>query len=147
MDGDGGLLWGLVGVEWVNLWWRDLCVGGELCVCGEWCVCDRREGFERMACCMGGLSMLCSWSVLKEFDNVMGEVAKKELEKLGKPQPSQIHATLLLTNPAYNCVKDPIQLTWYQPACSDLSQQLSHWMALCPHFTALAQTMHGYLGR
>ena len=54
--------------------------------------------------------------MLKEFDSVMGEVAKRELEKLGKPQPSQVHETLLLTNPAYICVKDPIHDTWYQPA-------------------------------
>ena len=96
---------------------------------------------------MGGLSMLCSSSVLKEFDSVMGEVEKRELEKLGKPQPSQIHETLLLTNPAYKCVKDPIQLTWYQPACSDLSQQLSHWMPRCPHLTAFKQITQGYLGQ
>ena len=96
---------------------------------------------------MGGLSMFCSSSVLKEFESVMGEVEKSELEKLGKPQPAQIHETLLLTNPAYKGVKDPRQLTWYQPACSDLSQQLSHWIPLCPHFTAFRQITQGYLGQ
>ena len=55
--------------------------------------------------------MFCSSSVLKEFESVMGEVEKRELEKLGKPQSAQIHETLLLTNPAYNCVKDPMQVT------------------------------------
>jgi len=55
--------------------------------------------------------MSCEWSVLKELETVMGEDAKNELEKLGKPHPSQIHATLLLTNPVYNCVKEPMQLT------------------------------------
>jgi len=55
--------------------------------------------------------MSCEWSVLKELETVMGEDAKNELEKLGRPYPSQIHATLLLTNPVYNCVKEPMQLT------------------------------------
>ena len=55
--------------------------------------------------------MLCSWSVSKEFASVIGEDAKKELEKLGRPHPLQVHETLLLTNPAYNCVKDPMQVT------------------------------------
>ena len=47
----------------------------------------------------------------KEFDNVMGEDAKNELEKLGKPHQSQVHETLLLTNLTYNCVKDPMHVT------------------------------------
>ena len=74
-------------------------------------MCSRREGFEGRTCCIGGLSMLCSWSVSKEFASVMGEDAKKELEKFGRPHPSQVRETLLLTNPAYNCVKDPMQVT------------------------------------
>ena len=53
-EGDGGLVWRLVGVEWMTLCWC------EVCVCGEWCVCSGWEGFERGACCIGGLSMLCS---------------------------------------------------------------------------------------
>lgn len=74
--------------------------------------------------------MSCKLSVLKELDSVTGENAKNELEKLSEPQRSQIHTALLLTNLAYTCVKEPMQQTWYQPVCSDISHQLSHWLAL-----------------
>lgn len=90
------------------------------------CVNDVWKEFEGSLCCKVRLSMSCEWSVLKELDSVMGEDAKNELEKLARPYPLQIQAMLLLTSPAYNCVKEPMQLTWYQPACLYLSLQLSH---------------------
>ena len=53
--------------------------------------------------------MFSSPSVLKRFDWGIGE--KRELEKFKKPHPLQSQTMLLLTNPLYSCVKDPIQLT------------------------------------
>lgn len=88
--------------------------------------------------------MFSSPSVLKRFDWGIGE--KYELEKFKKLHPLQSQTMLLLTNPLYSCVKDPIQLTWYQPAYLDLSPQEVHWMALCLYFTALVQITQGYFG-
>lgn len=85
-------------------------------------------------CCKGGLFVSCALSVLKELDVVMGEDVKNKLKKLGKPHLSQFHAILLKTSPAYYCVKGLKHLTWYQPPCPDLSQQLSHWIDINFYF-------------
>ena len=53
--------------------------------------------------------MFCSPRVSKGFDCGIGE--KNELEKFKKLHPLQSQTMLLLTNPLYSCVKDPIQLT------------------------------------
>ena len=53
--------------------------------------------------------MFSSPSVSKWLDWGIG--AKRELEKFKRPHPLQSHTMLLLTNPLYSCVKDPIQLT------------------------------------
>ena len=59
---------------------------------------------------MGGLLVLRSCSVLKRFGG--GEVLEEiEVEWLDAPHLLQYHEMLLLTNPVYICVNDPIQLT------------------------------------
>ena len=67
----------------------------KLCLVGVECL-----GFKRWMCLLGGLFLWCSLSMSKELDNGIGLEENSELEKLGKPHLSQIHETLLLTNPA-----------------------------------------------
>ena len=64
--------------------------------------------------------------MLKELGDGFEAGEKEEVERLGEPHLLQVHEMLLLTNPAYICVNDPMQLTRYQPSCSDWSQQLLH---------------------
>lgn len=63
-----------------------------------WVMCGRssRENIWRRV--IYAVRMEC----VKEMDSVIDEDAKKELGRSGRPQPSQIHTTLLLTGPAYN---------------------------------------------
>lgn len=85
--------------------WLDVGESSEYMVYGVW------MGLRGRKCCKGGLFISCEWSVLKQLESVMGEDAKNELETLGRPNLSQIHAMLLLTYPVYNSVKELMQLT------------------------------------
>ena len=67
-------------------------------------------GFLGGWCWEEGLFMWWLSSVFKEFGGVEVE-EELEVEWLNAPHLLQVHEMLLLTNPVYICVNDPIQLT------------------------------------